>query len=218
MVFNIRKSSIKDRDRVKKNEPTTNKNQNIYLGFGCAYRKLVPVCLGLRVQDMRPDIYQVEPLGIGSLSVMAKPISGEWIDDEFAAIAESGIDRIVSLLERSESYEVGLENEKDYTEKYGMEFISFPIKDRGMPQSMNEFSSFTKNLYHDAVAGINTVIHCRAGIGRTGLVAAGVLLHCAFEPEAAFEHISKKRGVSVPDTSEQREWLCHYYESVFSMQ
>ena len=66
----------------------------------------------LRVRDMRPSIYQVELIGSGSLSVMAKPVSGEWIDDEFAAIAESGIARIVSLLERSESYEVGLENEK----------------------------------------------------------------------------------------------------------
>ena len=165
---------------------------------------------------MRPSIYQVELIGSGSLSVMAKPVSGEWIDDEFAAIAESGIARIVSLLERSESYEVGLENEKDYAEKYVMEFISFPITDRGLPESMNEFSSFTKRLYHEAASGIHTVIHCRAGIGRTGLVAAGVLLHCAFKPDEAFEHISNKRGVSVPDTPEQKAWVSNYYESVLS--
>lgn len=55
----------------------------------------------------------------------------------------------------------------------------------------------------DAANGLNTVIHCRADIGRTGVVAAGVLLHCGFEPLEAIEHISKLRDVAVPDTQEQ---------------
>jgi len=41
---------------------------------------------------MKPDIYQVELIGSGSLSVMAKPVSGEWIEDEFIGIREWGID------------------------------------------------------------------------------------------------------------------------------
>ena len=57
---------------------------------------------------MIPDIYQVELIGSGSLSVMAKPVSGEWIEDEFSGIAQFGINRIVSLLEEHESYEVAL--------------------------------------------------------------------------------------------------------------
>jgi len=61
-----------------------------------------------------------------------------------------------------------------------------------------------KRRYNEAAGGLNTVIHCRAGIGRTGIVAAGVLLHCGFEPMKAFEHISRKRGASVLDTQEQR--------------
>ena len=153
---------------------------------------------------MSPDIYQVELIGSGSLSVMAKPISGEWIEDEFAGIALEGIDRIVSLLEDHESYEVGLAEEQRLTEKNRMEFISYPIPDGGLPSSIEEFSAFTKRLYHEAAGGINTVIHCRAGIGRTGMVAAGILLHCGFEPKEAFEHISDKRGVSVPGTQEHR--------------
>ncbi len=55
----------------------------------------------------------------------------------------------------------------------------------------------------DAANGLNTVIHCRADIGRTGVVAAGVLLHCGFEPQESIEHISKCRGAAVPDTQEQ---------------
>lgn len=161
---------------------------------------------------MIPDIYKIESIGSGSLSVMAKPTSGEWIEEEFLAIAESGINKIVSLLEKRESIEVGLGEECTLTTKNGMEYISYPIPDRGLPNSVEQFATFTKQLYHETAGGLHTVIHCRAGIGRTGLVAAGVLLHCGFEPIKAFEHISKRRRVSVPDTQEQIDWLvthCH---------
>jgi protein-tyrosine phosphatase len=153
---------------------------------------------------MRPDIYKIELIGSGFLAVMAKPISGEWIEDEFSSIANEGILQIVSLLETHEEIEVGLVNEKVITEKNGMEFLSYPIKDRGLPNSIEEFSRLTKRLYHQIAGGKNTVVHCRAGIGRTGIFAAGVLLHCGFKPEDAFSLISKRRGVHVPDTEEQK--------------
>lgn len=156
---------------------------------------------------MRPDIYEIELIGSGSLSVMAKPVSGEWIEDEFAGIANWGIGRIVSLLEHHEACEVGLGEERKYSKKYGMDFVHYPIPDRGLPSSVQDYQAFTKWLYREAAGGLNTVVHCRAGIGRTGIVAAGVLLHCGFEPQDAIDHITKRRGIAVPDTKEQLEWV-----------
>lgn len=163
---------------------------------------------------MIPDIYKVELIGSGSLSVMAKPVSGEWIEDEFSNISMFGIDRIVSLLESHEVYDLGLDMEKALAEKNGMEFISYPIPDRGLPNSIDDFLRFTKRLYNEAAGGLNTVVHCRAGIGRTGMIAAGVLLHCGFEPIDAFDLISKKRGVAVPDTQEQIDWVVKSYSEM----
>ncbi|MDH5324251.1 MAG: tyrosine-protein phosphatase [Gammaproteobacteria bacterium] len=163
---------------------------------------------------MKPDIYKVEYIGSGVLAVMAKPVSGEWIEQEFEGLASEGIKAIVSLLELHEAYEVGLQREKQLTEKNGMEFLSFPIRDRGVPDSVVEFGDFTKMLYWQIEAGKTTVIHCRAGIGRTGVVAAGVLLHCGYKPKEALMHISNKRGVQVPDTEEQEEWLARNYNAI----
>ena len=165
---------------------------------------------------MKPDIYKVEQIENGVLAVMAKPVSGEWIDDEFLGIANAGINTIVSLLEPNEADEVGLVNEKILSENNGMKFISFPIKDRGLPRSVKEFGDFTKNLYDQISMGENTVIHCRAGIGRTGMVAAGILLHCGFNPEQAFKYVSLKRGVLVPDTEEQHNWVVENYSAIFT--
>lgn len=39
------------------------------------------------------------------------------------------------------------------------------------------------------------------------MIAAGVLLHCGFEPIDALDFISKKRGVAVPDAQEQIDWV-----------
>jgi len=95
-----------------------------------------------------------------------------------------------------------------------MEFVLYPIKDRGLPNSVEEYLRFTKSLYHEAAGGLNTVVHCRADIGRTGLIAAIVLLHCGFKPIKAFEHISKKRGVAVPDTQEQIDWVINSHAAM----
>ncbi|MGH1539778.1 MAG: protein-tyrosine phosphatase family protein [Arenicella sp.] len=143
---------------------------------------------------MKPDIYAVEQIGEGLLSVMAKPVSG-------------GGDEV---------YELGLQNEQSLAEKNAMQFLSYPIKDRGLPESILDYSVFIQRLYKDLLHGINTVIHCRAGIGRTGIVAAGVLLHCGYDAKSAFSCISAKRRVSVPDTQEQIDWVVNHSMAILA--
>ncbi|HBL43909.1 MAG TPA: protein tyrosine phosphatase, partial [Planctomycetaceae bacterium] len=84
----------------------------------------------------QPTIYPIQTIGGGSLSVMARPVAGEWIDDEFAGIARLGISHIVSLLEAQESIEIGLEDEPRLAEQHGMLFTSFPVADRCLPASV----------------------------------------------------------------------------------
>ncbi|MEO1035560.1 MAG: protein-tyrosine phosphatase family protein [Pseudomonadota bacterium] len=156
---------------------------------------------------MGPSYYEIELIGSGFLAVMAKPVAGEWIDDEFSGLYEAGLRQVVSLLESHEAYELGLSDEQSLCVKHGLRFVSYPIPDRGLPPTVEGFRELTKTIYHESAGGVSTVIHCRAGIGRTGLVAAGVLLHAAFGVEEAFDQISSRRGVEVPDTQEQRDWL-----------
>ncbi len=160
-----------------------------------------------RADLMKSDIYSIESIGSGFLAAMAKPVPGEDIGNEFADISRAGIKQIVSLLEAHEANEAGLKDENLLTTQNGMRFVSYPIKDRSLPESVVAFSKFTKDLYHQIAGGRSTVIHCWAGIGRTGIVAAGVLLHCGFSTKEAFDHISLHRGLQVPDTMEQYNWI-----------
>jgi predicted protein tyrosine phosphatase len=56
-------------------------------------------------------------------------------------------------------------------------------------------------------AGKHLVFHCRQGIGRSSLMAAGALVLVGLAPEQAFERLSQARGRPVPETEGQREWV-----------
>ena len=85
--------------------------------------------------------------------------------------------------------------------------MSFPIVDRGVPDSVTLAAELIYYIHQAVSGGKNTVIHCRAGIGRSSLIAAGVLLRENFSPFQAFTLITQKRRVLVPDTREQKQWL-----------
>ncbi|PPC74528.1 protein tyrosine phosphatase [Pokkaliibacter plantistimulans] len=159
--------------------------------------------------------YFVAALGLGRLYVMAKPVAGEWVDEEFASIARSGISLMVSLLEWHEASEVGLEQEALLAQRHGMEFRSYPVADRGLPADKVQFVGFIHDLLGQISAGAQVVVHCRAGIGRTGIVAASLLIAAGYSAGDAFALVSAKRGVEVPDTEEQQAWVTELAAALF---
>jgi hypothetical protein len=47
----------------------------------------------------------------------------------------SGVEVVVSLLENEEVSKFGLQREAELCRSHGIDFISFPIPDRGLPES-----------------------------------------------------------------------------------
>lgn len=152
-------------------------------------------------------MYKVGTMGKGFLAVMACPTLDPDAPASIRNIARLGIRQVVSLLEPSEARHLGLESERLEVKAHGMEFISLPIPDMGVPPSIEDFSQVAQMLFTQVCAGINTLVHCRAGIGRSGLMSAAVLLHAGMSVDEAFDYISKMRGVRVPETWQQRDWL-----------
>jgi len=156
---------------------------------------------------MQPTFYKVETIGGGFLAIMARPRANDWAEEEFAGLAEAGIKQILSLLEAHEEYVLGLEQEAQLSSDASIDFVSFPIPDRGVPSNVHALSELSHQIHLDVTGGKSTAIHCRAGIGRSSLVAAAVLLHVGISADEAFSRIQKARGLEVPDTPEQAQWL-----------
>jgi protein-tyrosine phosphatase len=79
--------------------------------------------------------------------------------------------------------------------------------DRQVPESEGGLAAALARVDRELASGKNVVLHCRQGIGRTGLVAACLLLTKGLDPKAAVQRLSSARGLAVPETTEQREWI-----------
>ncbi len=156
---------------------------------------------------MPPEIYWIKNVHPARLALMPRPRSGEWLADEIAGWARAGIDTVVCLLETHEVRELGLNEERALCETQGIEFLSFPIPDRGTPRSVLATADLVDDLVLRLGRGNGVAIHCRAGIGRSGLITGCVLLDLGVPPHEVFPVLSAARGVPVPDTPGQAEWL-----------
>ena len=159
---------------------------------------------------VRPDIHWIEVQTLGRLAIMARPRAGDWLADEIACWQPAGIGLVVSLLEADEVFELGLREEAELCRQHGMEFVSFPIQDRGVPASVDAAHALSRSIMQRLEDDTAIAVHCRAGIGRSSLVAACALVCSGHDADAAFALISEARGLQVPDTEEQREWVASF--------
>ena len=152
-------------------------------------------------------LYWIKLRAAGRIAIMARPRAGEWLELEVNDWKKLGVEIVVSLLEPEEISELALPQEAELCRSSGIDFISFPIRDRGVPASEQEVLQLADSLIAFVKAGRSIAIHCRAGIGRSSLIAACALICCGIGAEVALERIKDARGLSVPDTDEQRDWL-----------
>ena len=151
--------------------------------------------------------YQIEGPWQGELAVVPRPRGGDWLEDEIHALKDAHFDVLVSLLTRDESDEFDLAAEAHLSRSYGLQFCEFPIPDLGVPPSLTTARGLIDKLYGELKAGKRIAIHCRQGIGKSGLIAAGALVVSGVEPETAFRQVSAARGLPVPETVQQKEWV-----------
>jgi protein-tyrosine phosphatase len=152
----------------------------------------------------------------GNLAMAARPRGGEWLADEIGSWRNSGIAMVVSLLQAHEERDLDLKAERHEVESQGLKFISFPIADRDVPLSRVELRKTLDIMQRELSAGRSIVLHCRQGVGRTGLVAGSLLVSDGLEPQEAIDRLKAARGVDVPETAQQRRWIIDFASALTS--
>jgi protein-tyrosine phosphatase len=150
-------------------------------------------------------IYQSE--NSAKLGIMARPRGSDWLEEEIKMLKKNNTGLLVSLLKNDEIYELALGQEEELCTRYEIDFINFPIPDRDIPKATDQTDTLIKKLIDKIDIGISVVIHCRMGIGRSSIIAGSILLKKGLKTEHIFQHITKIRGLKVPDTDEQIAWL-----------
>src|SRR5205823_1851154 len=83
------------------------------------------------------------------------------------------------------------------------------IPDRGIP-GPNSIDTATRTIGAELEHGGHVAVHCRAGIGRSCLIAAAVLVTGGYSADEAWAAVGRARGLAVPETAEQRAWLATF--------
>jgi protein-tyrosine phosphatase len=165
---------------------------------------------------MRAQLYSVQGLSTGQISVMARPRGGDWLFDEIKALCEAGVDVLVSLLTPDESEELELGEEAEWCARQELVYYSLPIPDLSVPPFSTDTFAFLEQLKVHMMEGKHVALHCRQGLGRSPLIAAGVLVLMGFVPDQACALLSTARGYAVPETEEQRAWIGAFYRKKFN--
>ena len=162
---------------------------------------------------MLPELFWINEIQPLRLAMMARPRSEDWLHDEIAGWQRAEITAVVSLLEPGEVRELGLADESSVCAQFDIDFLTFPIADRGTPKSVQATSALVDDLVARLQRGGGVGIHCRAGIGRSGLLAACVLSRLGVPFKDIFPALSRARKVPVPDTPAQIEWVKNFASS-----
>ena len=131
----------------------------------------------------------------------------------FASLRGEGVDVVISMLARQEAEALGMAAEPVHCAGQGMTFLSHPIPDFGLPDPV-VFDRLVADIKKRLLDGQRVAVHCRAGIGRSGMVAASVLVALGATASDAIARCSAARGVAIPDTAEQGEFIAFFERRV----
>ncbi|RLB47434.1 MAG: protein phosphatase [Deltaproteobacteria bacterium] len=163
----------------------------------------------IRVDFVSPDV--VAPPGrLGLTLAPGKKDTSAWtgawnrdLDVDLQRLrSHFGTDLLVSLIEdgRFRTDELELLRIGDLFERvtaHDMESRWFPIEDVSVPLSLDDFIGLVSQLVEAVAAGRTVVVHCRGGLGRSGLVAAACLVGLGSTPEDAIAAVRRARRGAV---------------------
>ncbi|WP_008294150.1 phosphatase domain-containing protein [Congregibacter litoralis] len=138
-------------------------------------------------------------------------MTGAWardLDQDLQAICDWGACGLITLMETDELVSLGVPDLGGRSNAHSLSWWHMPIVDVSIPTK--EFEMIWHESWWQMVnllsAEENLVIHCRGGLGRTGLVAARILVDLGLSPDVAIKRVRSARPGAI-ETTEQKRYV-----------
>ena len=129
------------------------------------------------------------------------------LKNDLSSIWNQEINCIVSLITKDELKKLDINDFDRTITEYGFEHYSVEIQDLGIPSTnqLGTFKILTKNIIVAIKTEKKVLIHCNAGLGRSGLFA-GILVKEMTDINHPIDYIRKFRKGAI-ETKEQEEFI-----------
>ena len=141
------------------------------------------------------------PLHRGTLALCALPASAE----ARAAVLDFAPALILSLTPDSELSRLGAADLPGWCAAVGIRRLAFPVEDFQTPPEGANWAAISAPATAVLKDGGRVLVHCRGGLGRSGMVALRLMVEAGEAPEAALLRLRAARPGAV-ETEAQERW------------
>ncbi len=122
------------------------------------------------------------------------------MDDDVRFLKENNFTTIVTLTE---------DEMNDDFKEHSFEVIHYPIPDMGVPAMPRFAHGICLDLKNKIDEGGTVLLHCKAGLGRTGTILACVLVEFGYAPDKAITEVRSRIKGAIQN--ELQEGFIHNY-------
>lgn len=135
------------------------------------------------------------------------PGSASSLDEDIAVIEAWQAAFVVTLVEQAEITLIGIDSIGEKLAALGIGWHHLPIVDFGIPSDASDeaWAALSSKLHQSLDEGGKVLVHCRGGLGRSGMIAMRLLVERGTAPDKAASIVRSARPGAI-ETDAQYAW------------
>lgn len=146
---------------------------------------------------------------LSSCPTINRQVEPSFLENLLIEYKQRRVKLVVTLLDFNEIEDLGIISFSTFLMDNGFNWIHCPIRDRSTCSDQKRIRTLLEDIKEVLKSDKSVLIHCHAGLGRTGLLAATFLVSMGLTADSAIKTIRETRPGSIETTEQERyvkEW------------
>ena len=163
------------------------------------------------MDDILPIGEITSPYFNGVIGVHPYPGKIQGLAGDLQRIKAWGASFLITFVEQKELVSLGIDDLGEKAVALGFKWFHLPIDDFGCPAASGPFEDAWQDINQDLQdclkSGGRVALHCKGGFGRSGSLAARLLIEFGHDPNEAISLVRQGRGSAAIETKVQEDYL-----------